>query len=382
MSSIFPQVLLFNPRAVSSKNYRIPNSILQVAASIDDNWSWAVVDGNREEDPWEVIKGYLEAGGVRYFGSTVMPGPQLKQAIRVTKNIREYFPEVKIIWGGYFASNQYKVCLNSGCVDFVINGPGDKAFPALLKTLDENGAYEFIPNLIYKTPDDQIVKTTKETLVDQDSLPTLPYAKLDQFYSIKGYLRPTHLGTETISYHSSIGCPFTCSFCAVVPIYEARWKGKSAKGVFDDITYILENFGGNAIEFHDNNFFVSEKRTVEFSRLIKPYNLTWWGEGRIDTIDKYSDESLKIMSEAGCKMIFLGAESGNDDILESIDKGGKQTGEQIKAFAKRISKFGIIPEYSFVLGFPASTEQEVMKQVTAEIEFIRRSKRSTLTLRS
>ena len=72
MSSIFPQVLLFNPRAVSSKNYRIPNSILQVAASIDDNWSWAVVDGNREEDPWEVIKGYLEAGGVRYFGSTAV----------------------------------------------------------------------------------------------------------------------------------------------------------------------------------------------------------------------------------------------------------------------------------------------------------------------
>ena len=91
-----------------------------------------------------------------------------------------------------------------------------------------------------------------------------------------------------------------------------------------------DKFGGNAIEFHDNNFFVSEKRIVEFSNLIKNENMIWWGEGRIDTIDKYSDESLALMREAGCKMIFFGAETGNDEILKKMDKGGTQSAEQIR----------------------------------------------------
>ncbi len=367
-------VLLFNPRAVSNKNYRIPNSILQVAAAIEGKFEWAVVDGNREQDPWEKIEAYLKTGKFKFFGSTVMPGPQLRQAIPFTKKIRAQFPEVINIWGGYFASNQYKVVMESDFVDFVINGPGDHAFPALLEALSNNQPYEFIPNLIWKTEKKEIIKNSKETLVDQDTLPDYPYAKLNEYYPIEKYLRPTHLGKKTIAYHSSLGCPFTCSFCAVVPIYEARWKGKSAKTVYNDIKFIKENYGGDAIEFHDNNFFVSEKRTVEFSNLIAPHNMTWWGEGRIDTIYKYKDDSLKAMRDSGCKMIFLGAESGNDKILDNIDKGGKQTGEQIKEFAARLGSFGIIPEYSFVLGFPGLSEQEVTEQIEAEINFIKEVK--------
>jgi radical SAM superfamily enzyme YgiQ (UPF0313 family) len=57
-----------------------------------------------------------------------------------------------------------------------------------------------------------------------------------------------------------------------------------------------------------------------------------------------------------------------------MDKGGKQTGEKIKAFAKRIGKFGIIPEYSFVLGLPAPTEEQVWKQIHEEIAFIKEIK--------
>ena len=196
------KVLLFNPRAVSSKNYRIPNSVLQVAASIDDKYEWVIVDGNRERDPWEVIHRYFSSGEFKYFGSTVMPGPQLTQAIPYSKKIREQFPDIVIIWGGYFAANQYKVALNSGFVDFVVNGPGDHAFPMLLDALEHGTPYEFIPNLIYRSVDDELLKTSKNALFDQDVLPKLPYDKLNEFYDIKGYLRPTHLGTETIENRS------------------------------------------------------------------------------------------------------------------------------------------------------------------------------------
>lgn len=367
------KVVLFNPRSANSK-HRIPNSILQVGASIHGQREYVFVDGNLERDPWAAIKRHLDTGEFGYFGTTVMPGPQLRQAIPFARKVREQYPDVVNIWGGYFAANQHRVVLESGYVDYVINGPGDVAFPGLLNALEVGSPVTEVPNLIYRE-NGQIVKTAKQDLIDQDSLPALPYDYLGSFYPLRNYLGRTFLGSRTIAYHSSIGCPFTCSFCAVVPIYQARWRGRSAEGIYRDIKYLKDKHGGNAIEFHDNNFFVSEKRTVEFSRLIAPENMQWWGEGRIDTLDRYSDESLRTMREAGCRMIFFGAETGNDAILKQMDKGGTQSAEQIKRFAARMKEVDIIPEYSFVLGMPADSPEQVLDQINSDIAFIREIKR-------
>ena len=176
---------------------------------------YAIVDGNREKDPLKKILDYLKTNEFGFFALTVMPGPQLRQAIPFTKLIHEEFPKI-----------------------FIREG--------------------------------KVVKTKKGTLHDQDSLMPLPYDKLNSFYPMDSFLGKTFLGTKTIAYHSSIGCPFTCSFCGVVPIFEARWKGKSAGLIYKDIKFLKEKYGANAFQFHDNNFFVSEKRSVEFARLAAP----------------------------------------------------------------------------------------------------------------
>ncbi len=366
------KVILFNPRSARAK-HRIPNSILQVAASIHGKYDYVIIDGNLEKDPWTKIKKYLETGDFRFFGVTVMPGPQLREAIPFSKKIKQLYPAITTIWGGYFASNQYQAVIASGYVDFVIYGPGDDAFPQLLDALTTRKPLESISNLIFRKGND-VIKTAKAALQDQDLLPQLPYTSLDQFYPIRHYLGKTFLGTRTAAYHSSMGCPFTCSFCAVVPLYNARWKAKSATLVYKDVKYLIDEHGANAVEFHDNNFFVSEKRTVEFSHLVKSEKIIWWGEGRIDTIDKYKDESLAAMREAGCRMIFFGAETSNDDLLKKMDKGGTQTADQMRKFAARMKRFDIIPEYSFVLGFPAETPELVMAQIDRDIEFIKEIK--------
>ena len=102
--------------------------------------------------------------------------------------------------------------------------------------------------------------------------------------------------------------------------------------------------------------------------------MQWWGMARIDTMDKFKDSSLAAIREGGCKIIFFGAESGNDKVLQQLDKGGTQTGEQAIRFAERLKKFGIVPEYSFVLGTPAPSEQQVHEQIDFEINFIKRVK--------
>jgi anaerobic magnesium-protoporphyrin IX monomethyl ester cyclase len=368
------KVLLFNPRSAQYK-HRMPNSLLQVGASVYGHFELVLVDGNRETDPWAAIEALLQAGDIFCFGCTVMPGPQLQQAIPFTKKVKTDYPHVVTVWGGYFASNQYKVAMESGWVDFIVDGPGDKAFPLLLMALTQRTAYEFIQNLIWRSTDGTIVKNTKEALLDQDALPELPYDFLDAQYRLEGYLPRTFLGKRTLAYHSSMGCPFKCSFCAVVPIYEARWRGKSAERIFQDVLYVKNKWGADAVEFHDNNFFVSEKRVRAFSELMLGQGMHWWGEARIDTMDAFSDDTLRLMRESGCRMIFFGAETGNDAVLKQMDKGGKQTGAQILRFAARMKQFDIIPEYSFVLGMPADTEAEVWQQINADIQFIREVKR-------
>lgn len=368
-------VIIFNPRSADAK-HRIPNSILQVGSSIEGKFPYHLVDGNLERQPLQTLFKIIDEENISILGMTVMPGPQLKQAIPFSKKIKNKYPNIKIIWGGYFAANQHKTVLDSKFIDFVISGPGDTAFPSLVTAINNNDYSNLnsIPNLIYLEKN-QIVKTKKETIPDMDNLPDFPYQELDKKYPLKNYLAKTFMGSTTFSYHSSFGCPFTCSFCAVVPIYNARWKGLKAERVANDILFFKDKYGIDAVEFHDNNFFTSKKRVVEFSKLILGKNISWWGEGRIDTINKYSDADLTLMKEAGLKMIFLGAETGNDEVLKQMDKGGTQSGQQIKDFAKKMGVIGITPEYSFVLGMPADKKEKVTKQINEDIEFIREIKR-------
>ena len=71
------KILLFNPKSSINK-YRIPNSILNIAASVDGKYDWVIVDGNCEADPIKKIESYLSTGEFKYLGFTVMPGPATK----------------------------------------------------------------------------------------------------------------------------------------------------------------------------------------------------------------------------------------------------------------------------------------------------------------
>ena len=76
-----------------------PNSVLSVAATLNGLYEWVIVDGNLEVDPWTKIEKYLASGEFFVFASTVMPGPQLKQAIPFSKKVRESFPKVSVSLG-------------------------------------------------------------------------------------------------------------------------------------------------------------------------------------------------------------------------------------------------------------------------------------------
>ena len=146
---------------------------------------------------------------------------------------------------------------------------------------------------------------------------------------VERYIAKTHLGARTLSHHSSFGCPFFCNFCAVVNLVNGRWLAQSAERVAATVQMAVQRWGVDAVEFDDNNFFTSEARVAEFAERILSMELRigWWGEARIDTMMMYSDRTWELMRDSGLKMVFLGAESGSDETLKRMNKGGKASTE-------------------------------------------------------
>jgi hypothetical protein len=100
------------------------------------------------------------------------------------------------------------------------------------------------------------------------------------------------------------------------------------------------------------DFFINEARVAEFAERIMSLGIRWWGLGRIDTLMQYSNATLQTMARSGLKMVFSGAESASDAVLARMNKGGKAAAGLALELAKRMREFGIVPEFSFVLGAP------------------------------
>ncbi|HMK37792.1 MAG TPA: radical SAM protein [Bacteroidota bacterium] len=360
-----PLVCLVNPRATDWR-CRIPLSVLSIGASLEGRYEYRILDGNIDRSLDVTLTSLIRDAGVKYVGFTVMPGPQLTHAILLSRLIRERFPRVTIVWGGYFPSLHSAVVLGAPYVDFVIRDQGDCSFRMLIDCLEKGGSLSSIPGLSYR--EGSVHHNEKQPMIDPAELPPLPYHRVD----VRRYIGRTYVGSKTINYHSSVGCPFMCGFCAVASSYRARWAGLPAERIAGDLFWFRKEFGVNAVEFHDNNFFTSEKRTLEFAGRITGKGFTWWGEARPDTLLAYDDRTWRAMQESGCKMIFMGAESGSQHVLNLMAKGGTQTPGTILDLAERMKSFGIVPEFSFVLGSPTPT---VGEDIEGDIRFIRRIKK-------
>src|SRR5258708_31521041 len=117
-STISATVLLFNPKSTSPGKQRLPLSLLSVAAVINRDYNVELIDGNLIADPAAYLIERATATGAKLLAVTVMPGPQLAQAVPVCKAIKAALPDLAILWGGYFPTQHADVCLRSGYVDF------------------------------------------------------------------------------------------------------------------------------------------------------------------------------------------------------------------------------------------------------------------------
>lgn len=364
-------LLLYNPPSSAGRKPILPCSLLALGAVLEGHHDYRIVDGNLMSDTYAGVAKAVEESQVTVLGITVMPGPQLTDAVPLCKRLKVRFPHLTIVWGGYFPSQHYGTVLLERYVDYVVRGHGEVAFKALLDALAANETPENIAQIQGVACRDP--KTSKPqsnglpAIPEPRHLPHFPYPRVE----MERYMRSTFLGKRTIGHHSSYGCPFFCNFCAVVNMVNGKWLPDDGRRVGDVVRTLVTEYGADAVEFYDNNFFTSERRTRAFAESITDLNVAWWGEGRIDTLLKYKDETWQLMADTGLRMIFMGAESGDDETLERMNKGGKLSAMHTLEIAEKMRRYGIVPEMSFVLGNPPDPAADVEKT----IRFIRKVKK-------
>src|SRR5262249_19553649 len=132
------------------------------------------------------------------------------------------------------------------------------------------------------------------------------------------------------------------------------WRKRSTDDVAREMAKAKELFPDvKEFFFDDDTFNIQKARTVELCEKLKPLGLTWSCTSRVTT----DYETLKAMKEAGCRLLIVGYESGDPQILKNIKKGA--TVERARQFTKDCHKLGLVIHGDFIMGLPGETKETI-----------------------
>jgi hopanoid biosynthesis associated radical SAM protein HpnJ len=270
--------------------------------------------------------------------------------IRLVAKIRESNPRIKIAFVGPHVSvlpeRSLKDCAE---IDFVVRKEFDYAVYEFAngKPLEEILGISYLKNgSVVHTPD-------RPEIQDLDSLPhvTEIYRRdLDVTkYNVPFLLYPY------VSLYTTRGCPAQCTFCLWPQTLSGHpWRKRSTDDVAREMA-AAKDYWPNVREFFfdDDTFNIQKARTVELCAKLKPLKLTWSCTSRVTT----DFETLKAMKDAGCRLLIVGYESGDQQILKNIKKGA--TIERARQFTKDCHKLGLVVHGDFILGLPGETRDTI-----------------------
>ena len=162
-----------------------------------------------------------------------------------------------------------------------------------------------------------------------------------------------------IALYSTRGCPAQCTFCLWPQTLSGHaWRKRSSDDVAAEMKWAKENFPEvKEFFFDDDTFNIQKVRTIELCEKLKPLGITWSCTSRVTT----DYDTLKAMREAGCRLLIVGFESGDPQILKNIKKGA--TVERARAFAKDCHDLGLTIHGDFILGLPGETKESIRNTI-------------------
>ena len=350
-------VILYHPKKDDTGEvHSPPYALLSIASLTEDLVDIEIVEGSDVCDFESHIPGVIKGRELLAVGVTVITGPPIADAYKFSCWIKENYPQSPVIWGGYHASIDPEGTLQDEKIDMVIAGQGEVPFFNLITALVNGTSIKEIAGLGFKK-NGEVVVNQHERPRNVNEFPPYPYHLID----IKKYIisfAGFGLKGSGIVYITSQGCPFDCKFCANNVLYRRRWSGFDVERMISEIKKFKNEYGISSFMIFDDNFFVNVKRSLNFAqRLVdEKLNIKWYSDIRIDQINRFKKEELKLLKQAGAEVFLVGAESGNLDILGLVNK--QITPDDTIKAATVCQEAGINIIYSIMTGFPDNYKEE------------------------
>lgn len=270
--------------------------------------------------------------------------------IRLARAIKDANPGIKIAFvGPHVSVLPEKSLRDCGAIDFICR----KEFDYAVVDYANGKPLEEIPGVSFLKDGKAVHNPDAPQLQDLDALPhvTEVYKRdLDvRRYNVPFLLHPY------VSLYTTRGCPAQCTFCLWPQTLSGHpWRKRSTDDVAREMARAKEYWPDvKEFFFDDDTFNIQKARTIELCAKLKPLGLTWSCTSRVTT----DYETLKAMKEAGCRLLIVGYESGDPQILKNIKKGA--TVERALQFTKDCHKLGLVIHGDFIMGLPGETHQTI-----------------------
>ena len=297
--------------------------------------------------------------------------------LKMANMLRSRGLKAHITVGGFFPSFAYENLLKQfPSIDSVVRGEGEETFLDLVTALVQEDDWRQVKGIAYREGDEIVCNPTRPLIRDLDSLPfperdTLPLALRRCGYA--GLI-------------SSRGCYARCTFCSVVSFYGIgtgpKYRARSPQNVVDEIMQLQEEFGVAKFFFHDANFIgpgrAGKDRAWRLAHemISRGLKINFSIQCRADDVE---EDLFSYLKEAGLRRVFIGIESGVQEVLDRLKKG-VTIAQNLEAL-EILKRLGLNMAIGFIMFDPDTKLEDVMNNIAflKEAEVFR-NKRATVDL--
>jgi radical SAM superfamily enzyme YgiQ (UPF0313 family) len=263
---------------------------------------------------------------------------------------------IKVLVGGPHGSaepqNLFETCPSA---DYLVRGEPEEV---IVKITDDiiNGNVADNPDICYRKNDGFIIS---KGILRVSDLSKIPMPRFDSL-PIKNYHCPDAERSPMMTLQLSRGCPNNCSFCSSTYLEGRKIRYYSTKSIIDQLEHLSKDLGVKEISFVDDGFTTNKKMAMEICHAIidKKLDITWFCNARADML---SEDLVAIMKKAGCHQVYIGCESGNDQMLKAINKHLTKT--QLIKGSDMLHKYDINISAGFIVGLPGDKWEYVAESI-------------------
>ncbi len=344
------KIILYNPDCVF---HTMPLALLAIGSYLDPEiYEVKIIDGRFHRDGHQHL--LTECKDALCMGVTVLTGAPINDAVKATRKVKETYPDLLTVWGGWHPSLFPGETLEEKSIDVVVTGQGEIPFTALLQEAAGEKNYGLIKGIYYRK-NGTVTNTVAQPMTDINNFPPHNYELLD----VEKYF--ARKKRRQLDYISSQGCRFRCSFCADPIMYKRGWYGFSAQRMANELEVLWKKYHFDDVNFQDETFFTYEDRIKEIAEefIERKFRFTWFGTMRADQGYRMDNDVFKLCKRSGLRKVMIGVEAGSQQMMNWMKKDIKI--EQVYDAAEKCRRNGIAVIFNMILGFPHETEESIQE---------------------